>query len=1480
MPRFQRFLRSPLKLAVPGMLVLALVGSLTQATLAARPFTGGQQVQASTSRNALASEVSDPTVSADYVESMQSLGYHLLGSDEFAVRQVAQGPHTGQTKQVTIQLRDGQQYTLATDQSVQVQVLEGGNGPTFVSPDSQTKILRYGDLDNPADKVGQSLELQAAKSGGPVPVIIRFDLPFSHYYEPSDNASSRAAKAQQFASAKASVAALIGGRGRFKRDLMIVNGISADVDASALADLQKSPRVKKVEADVAVQAYLDTSSLDIHNQDVWPLVGANNQPLTGAGETIAVIDTGVDYHQPAFGSCAAVGPSCKVIGGYNFVANTPDPMDDNGHGTHVAATAAGKDPLIVPATGKPLWGVAPDATIRAYKVLDASGSGMSSAIIAGIQQAVTDGAQVGTMSLGGSGSPDDAMSTAVDNATAAGVVFTIAAGNSGPTASTIMSPGTARTAITVAAACKSADVGTNSYCTNPIASFSSRGPLIWSGADIQKPDIAAPGYNICAARWATAFPASPTCFDNQHVRLAGTSMATPHVAGAAALLRQAHPEYTPAQVKQVLKSSATTLSNETYNDEGSGELNVRAAIPTSSQFTTQPATWSFSTSPTTQLSTTSASFTVTPSSANGITSLTVQPNLSANGITVGLSKQTLAFPTSTSSDSFTATVTADNNVAAAGTDTGYFALVDSSGTARGYIFVTVDVQSTISVSSASLDFGLDNPSLTSWTSSPQTVTVTNLRADAAQTITTAPSTFASGISLQTSPVTFSLPANGSTSFNASFVVDNTQVGNGIYNGSLNVDSGVNSTTTTSVPVAVRFVKYYEIIFQDTNTGDFANAWGYLAGPGGSIYLPGGASPKTVYVPAQGAYYGLLEYSTLTDGAGALHQYEVHKPNLQITAAQPFLTVNVSRGDASNAVQIYATDASGTTYSSTLSSVVRMIRSPVGLTTAQSCAGTCNLSLNYFSNVPSSTQEEEVYGVPSFQPALNQYFFYIPLSGLSGNRSVTNQPSDFPAPTQFRLSEDATSGTIQPVFQEEWQGGGAFFTSGAVLNLPVTQNLYSLLPADGQHLITHAASGGSAAQPAVQSPYVTAASLFTRTWDYLGRVALPPPSENVVYDGLGPSFWDMVLTPQSSTSVLLNSYYNSSAGTAHADAFVRQDYSYKAFAPVPFTVYQNGAAVYASSFSYGSGDYTIPLSQEGPTELRVDSFPYEDDGQSLQAQVKLDFDTTLADAAPPAIKRLYYYAGSNRSEVYDPSLVNRLEFELDPVGGALQMPQVAYSTDGTTFTGLTVGTNSSGTYTANLPILSGVSILTLRLTAADDSGNTLVYTFQMPDGSAAANSTPTSTPTATATSTPVSTATVISTPTSTATDTPTATSTPKGKQRGGTNTPTPANSPTATATATPTSIGTSSPRVNITNPTNGSTVSRGSAVTISAGATSGVGISKVEISVNGGLLCADASSPYNCAWKVPNKAGSVYTISATAYDNQGSTASQSIAVASQ
>lgn len=275
----------------------------------------------------------------------------------------------------------------------------------------------------------------------------------------------------------------------------------------------------------------------------------------------------------------------KVVGGYNFVGNENDPYDDNGHGTHVAAIAASSGNL---------KGVAPEAKIVAYKVLNRYGYGSTSDIVAALERAVqsrldnnpSNDIDVVNMSLGrGCGGwydwwcgPDDWMSRAVDNTVDAGIVVAVSAGNSGPDPQTIGSPGTARKAITVGAVDKN----------RQIADFSSRGPVpVFRSNEanstpyevVVKPDIVAPGVGICAAK-ANSFSYRSECIDSNHVSLNGTSMAAPHIAGVAALLKQKNPLWSPEEIKAAIKGSAVNLGENLYQDTniyGSGLVDALAA---------------------------------------------------------------------------------------------------------------------------------------------------------------------------------------------------------------------------------------------------------------------------------------------------------------------------------------------------------------------------------------------------------------------------------------------------------------------------------------------------------------------------------------------------------------------------------------------------------------------------------------------------------------------------------------------------------------------------------------------------------------------------------------------------------------------------------------------------------------------------------------------------------------------------------------
>ncbi|MEV0810135.1 S8 family serine peptidase [Micromonospora sp. NPDC050200] len=286
---------------------------------------------------------------------------------------------------------------------------------------------------------------------------------------------------------------------------------------------------------------------------------------TGKGVTVAVLDTGIDLTHPDLAG--------KVADSRNFT--TEDPDDRVGHGTHVASIIAGSGA----ASGGKYRGVAPDATLVSGKVCQVGGC-PTSAILAGMQwAAVEKRATVVNMSLGGSDSPGiDPLEEAVNTLTAqTGTLFVISAGNSGPDEFTVGTPGSADAALTVGAVDRN----------DNLASFSSRGPRVGDGG--LKPDITAPGVGIVAARAANGTIGTPV--GEKYVALNGTSMASPHVAGAAALLAQQHPGWTAGQYKATLMASAKPHPDQTAFQQGAGRVDVAHAI--TEQITSDPASVSF-----------------------------------------------------------------------------------------------------------------------------------------------------------------------------------------------------------------------------------------------------------------------------------------------------------------------------------------------------------------------------------------------------------------------------------------------------------------------------------------------------------------------------------------------------------------------------------------------------------------------------------------------------------------------------------------------------------------------------------------------------------------------------------------------------------------------------------------------------------------------------------------------------------------------
>jgi serine protease AprX len=352
----------------------------------------------------------------------------------------------------------------------------------------------------------------------------------------------------------------------------LIEAVSGKVPKGRLEALAADSLVDHVELNSRVRAWNDTAQesfgVTAARINAPSLDGnADSDPASYTRDDLvaAVIDTGIDAgHRDLDGG--------KVIAFKDFVNGAIAPYDDEGHGTHVAATIAGDGE----ARGDRLHrGVAPGAALVGIKVLDGAGNGTMDTVLSGIEWAVQNRATYGieaiNLSLGAAGCSDgaDADSLAVDRATDAGLVVSVAAGNEGAAPCTIGSPGAAAKAVTVGAM---ADMGVGGFFQ---ARFSSRGKTLDGRV---KPDVSAPGVEITSAAANTA--------DGYAVH-SGTSMATPFVAGVALLMLDASPALAPQAVKDKLMQTAidwgrgpTGAAGGTGADPeyGAGRLDAYAAL--------------------------------------------------------------------------------------------------------------------------------------------------------------------------------------------------------------------------------------------------------------------------------------------------------------------------------------------------------------------------------------------------------------------------------------------------------------------------------------------------------------------------------------------------------------------------------------------------------------------------------------------------------------------------------------------------------------------------------------------------------------------------------------------------------------------------------------------------------------------------------------------------------------------------------------
>lgn len=346
-----------------------------------------------------------------------------------------------------------------------------------------------------------------------------------------------------------------------------LQGFAADLTRAQIEQLQRQPDIASIEYDHMVSIMIETAGNSFGTKKAVTDFGVNGDrdgnpnSYSTTDVVVAIVDTGIDgSHIDLDGG--------KILAFRDFVNNNTTPYDDNSHGTHVAGIVAG--------TGEgnsDFRGVAPGAALVGVKVMDASGSGAQSRVVDGInwiiQNRDTLKIKVVNISLGYgvNSNGNDALSTAVNNAVANGITVVAAAGNAGPTTYTVGSPAAAKDAITVGSFAAVDELGFR------VVSSSSRGP---TNDNRIKPDVTAPGHNITSVKSGSG---------NSYVTYSGTSMASPFVAGVAALMLDANYALTPAAIKSKITSTAQDWGPVGADNEyGYGRLQGYEAVKSAGNF--------------------------------------------------------------------------------------------------------------------------------------------------------------------------------------------------------------------------------------------------------------------------------------------------------------------------------------------------------------------------------------------------------------------------------------------------------------------------------------------------------------------------------------------------------------------------------------------------------------------------------------------------------------------------------------------------------------------------------------------------------------------------------------------------------------------------------------------------------------------------------------------------------------------------------
>ncbi|QXM06976.1 S8 family peptidase [Crassaminicella indica] len=340
--------------------------------------------------------------------------------------------------------------------------------------------------------------------------------------------------------------------GKIKYSIPLINAVVAELPSKAIDHVAAHHMIQFINHDAKVFKCMDNAALAVAGHLVHDI------GYTGKGIGIAILDTGIYPHDDL------VKPINRIIAFKDIVNNKSYPYDDDGHGTHVAGIAAGNG-----YANKKYKGIAPEANIIGVKVLDETGSGSTSDILAGLQWVIDNkdkyNIKIVNMSLGAAAEKsyrEDPLAKGAAQAARQGLTVITAAGNSGPNPRSITSPGISPAVITVGAV---DDNRTTSYEDDFVANFSSRGPTI---GGVSKPNIVAPGVDIVSLS---------NKGHSSYVSHSGTSMATPMVSGTAALIYQKYPDISSSEVQAKLTNTAINIGSSRYS-EGAGILNIRGAL--------------------------------------------------------------------------------------------------------------------------------------------------------------------------------------------------------------------------------------------------------------------------------------------------------------------------------------------------------------------------------------------------------------------------------------------------------------------------------------------------------------------------------------------------------------------------------------------------------------------------------------------------------------------------------------------------------------------------------------------------------------------------------------------------------------------------------------------------------------------------------------------------------------------------------------